>query len=580
MFGSTRKPGRLAQWDGRTRSSRCDRVDWKSLLRRHALARAAVVAATCVALAGIVAGPALPFPYRHGQTFARDLRARVAFDVIDEAETIRAREQADDAADAAGVARPPVTPVAHRYPAGLVLVRRDTPVSRDELGLLWAEHRAYTRSLSPLRQWGRPLAVLAVVGLLGATVAVYSVRFQPGLAGSLRKTAGVCGLLVMTVWLAVALDAAPWHAAAAPLALTAMVLTIAYNPPFALFMSVCLAILAALSRGHDLSPLLIHLGGLSTAVLGIRQVRTRTRPVEVGLLSGAAFAVMTLAADTLTGQSVKFTLIDAGRNGLAGVLAGFVLTGILPVVERWFGVVTDASLLELADSSHPLLQELLRRAPGTYTHSMTVATLAEAAAEAIGANPLLTRVGCYYHDIGKMLKPHYFIENQCGPNAHDALEPTLSTLIIVGHVKDGAALGEQYRLPRPVVDVVREHHGTTLVEYFFREAVRLQAGATSPEALEPGFRYPGPKPQSREAGILMLADAAESASRSLRSPTPAAVRKLVHDLTLKRLLDGQFDDSGLTLTEVRAIEDAIAKGLTAVYHVRVPYPDAAPRRAA
>ena len=161
---------------------------------------------------------------------------------------------------------------------------------------------------------------------------------------------------------------------------------------------------------------------------------------------------------------------------LWGTLAGFLVSGLLPLVERCFSVVTDVSLLELGDGSHPLLQELVRRAPGTYTHSMTVATLAEPAAEAIGANPLLARVGSYFHDIGKMLKPHYFIENQTGENRHDALEPALSTLIIIGHVKDGMALAEQYRLPRPIIEFIQQHHGTTLVEYFYREALRA-AGA-------------------------------------------------------------------------------------------------------
>jgi putative nucleotidyltransferase with HDIG domain len=351
-----------------------------------------------------------------------------------------------------------------------------------------------------------------------------------------------------------------------------MVLTIAYNPPFALFMSVCLAILLALSQGTDLVPLLVQLGGLGTAVLAIRQVRTRTRPVEVGVTAGAAFAVMTVAAEVLAGQTARLVAIDATRNFLAAVFAGCVLTGCLHLVERAFGVVTDVTLLELADSSHPLLQELIRRAPGTYTHSMTVATLAEAAAEAVGANHLLTRVGCYYHDIGKMLKPHYFVENQSGANAHDGLGPALSTLIIIGHVKDGVALAEQYRLPRPVVDLVRQHHGTTLVEYFYREAVR-QGGDGSADGLEPTFRYPGPKPQTREACILMLADAAEGAGRALAVPTPTALRKLVHDLTMRRLLDGQFDESGLTLSDLKRIEEAIGKGLIAVYHARIRYAD-------
>src|SRR4029079_9538396 len=166
-----------------------------------------------------------------------------------------------------------------------------------------------------------------------------------------------------------------------------------------------------------------------------------------------------------------------GRNFVWGSLAGFLLTGVLPIVERSFGIVTDIRLLELADGSHPLLQELVKRAPGTYTHSITVATLAEPAAEAIGANPLLVRVGSYFHDIGKMLKPNYFVENQSGENRHDLLEPALSTLVIIGHVKDGLALAEEYRLPSPIVDFIAQHHGTTLVEYFYREALKLQQQA-------------------------------------------------------------------------------------------------------
>jgi membrane-associated HD superfamily phosphohydrolase len=170
------------------------------------------------------------------------------------------------------------------------------------------------------------------------------------------------------------------------------------------------------------------------------------------------------------------------------------------------------------------------------------------------------------------MKPSFFIENQSGDNRHDHLEPTLSTLIIVGHVKDGVALAEEYGLPEMVIDFVREHHGTTLVEYFYREAVRLHAGDKgTPEPAEFSFRYPGPKPRSREAGILMIADAAESASRAIPNPTPTSLRKLVHDLVMKRLLDGQFDESGLTLSEVRGVQEVIVKNLVAVHHQRVRY---------
>lgn len=186
-----------------------------------------------------------------------------------------------------------------------------------------------------------------------------------------------------------------------------------------------------------------------------------------------------------------------------------------------------------------------------------------------------------------MLKPHYFIENQTGENRHDTLEPALSTLIIIGHVKDGMALALQYGLPHPVIDFIQQHHGKTLVEYFYREALRIQqregnaptVGDGQLNPLETTFRYPGPKPQTRENGIVMLADAVESSSRALAQPTPGSLRKLVHDLLMKRLLDGQFDESGLTLTELHVVEETLCKGLIALYHSRIKYPEAEQRKA-
>ena len=316
------------------------------------------------------------------------------------------------------------------------------------------------------------------------------------------------------------------------------------------------------------------MAGLAAAVLLLRGVRTRTQLVKTGTIAGGAYLVMTGATGLLTDQTWQLILADSVRHFLCGTLAGFLLTGLLPLIERCFGVITDISLLELADGSHPLLKELVRRAPGTYTHSITVATLAEPAAEAIGANNLLVRVGSYFHDIGKMLKPQYFVENQTGDNRHDLLEPALSTLIIIGHVKDGIALAHQYGLPRPIIDFVSQHHGTTLVEYFYREAMRLNESLGQNSAkLETNFRYPGPKPQTRETGIVMLADAIESISRAHANPTPGSLRKLVHDLLMKRLLDGQFEECGLTLSELHDIEESLSKSLIALFHARIKYPE-------
>lgn len=243
------------------------------------------------------------------------------------------------------------------------------------------------------------------------------------------------------------------------------------------------------------------------------------------------------------------------------------MTGLLPIIEWIFGVQTDISLLELGDPAHPLLQELKNRAPGTFTHSLNVGMLSEPAADAIGANGLLCRVGAYFHDIGKMFKPEYFAENQ-EENRHEQLLPSMSRLVIISHVKDGADLGRKHHLPTSFIDLIEQHHGTTLVEYFYH-----QAKTSETDVEESDYRYPGPKPQSREAAVMMLADAVESASRTLAEPAPSRVEHLVNELAMKRLLDGQFDECGLTLSELRTIQQSLVKSLLALLHKRVEYPD-------
>jgi hypothetical protein len=583
MFSPGKKPSRLGQWDGRRHSTRMEAPVLTRLCQRPVLTRLGVVLVTAglVALLVYLWGPAVP--YRVGEVYPTDLRVRVGFEVVNQPQTDWRREEAVDSLPpweggdpvAREEARRSILPVIEKYPAGMPLVRRGQPITERQLTLLEEEHRAYLRSLTPADRARRAAALFLIMNLLAGLVVIYVSRFQPGLGQSLSKIVHVCILVAVTLVLTLLLSRPPWQAALVPLAVTAMVLTIAYNPQFALLMSFSLTLVTALALGTGLGYLLIMMGGLATAVLLLPDVRTRTRLVEVGAAAGLGFLAMTVSIGLLSGQTWQLIGCDAGRHFLWGLLAGFILTGSLPVVERCFGVVTDISLLKLADGSHPLLQELVRRAPGSYTHSITVATLAEGAAEAIGANPLLTRVGSYFHDIGKMLKPHYFIENQDGgPNRHDYLEPALSTLVIMGHVKDGLALAQQYNLPKPITEFIQQHHGTTLVEYFYREAVRQQeSNGLAAADLESTFRYPGPKPQTRENGIVMLADAVESSSRALSDPTPSSLRKLVHDMLMKRLLDGQFDESGLTLTELHQIEKSLCKSLIALYHARIKYPE-------
>jgi putative nucleotidyltransferase with HDIG domain len=583
MFNSQKKQPRLGQWDGRRRSSRSDEPVLPRLWRRPVLLRLTVVLVTTLAATLLVYswGPGLP--YRVGEVYPYDLRVRVDFELVNQAQTERARDEAVEQWQDPELrlrARRAVPPVVEHYPRDMLLVPRGKPITERQLTLLTEEHRAYMRSLGRTDHVRRGIGLFLIFTLLAGLVVLYVVRFQTGLAQHLPTIIGVCVLVLLTLALGLVLSKRPYHAVLIPLTLTAMTLTIVYNQQFALLMSFSLALAMAVALGIDLSQLLIHMGGLATAVMLLRNVRTRTGLVQVAGGAGLAYLAMTLATGMLSGQTWRLIVFDGGRNLLWGSLAGFLLTGGLPLVERCFGIITDITLLELADGSHPLLQELVRRAPGTYTHSMTIATLAEAAAETIGANPLLTRVGSYFHDVGKMLKPHYFIENQTGENRHDDLEPALSTLIIIGHVKDGVALAGQYHLPRPVTDFIEQHHGTTLVEYFYREALRLlecsgqgEAGANVAPLLEPSFRYPGPKPRNRENGIVMLADAVESSSRALSDPTPSSLRKLVHDLLMKRLLDGQFEESGLTLTELHRIEESLCKSLIALFHARIKYPE-------
>ena len=588
MFAPNKKPTRIGQWNGRKRSSRSEEPLLTQLNRRRVLLRLGCVLVTALGATLLAFFWGTPQPHRVGEISMHDLRARVGFEVVNQTKTDRNRQDAVDqippeerTEEHCQEVRSAVPSVVDHYPQGSLLVQRGQPVGEAQYALLEVETEAYLDSRDISEQISRGVALFLLLTLLSLLVVIYVVRFQHGLARSLPKVAGVCALVLLTLVLGLLLNHSPWCAVLVPLTVTALILTLAYNPQFALLMSLSLTLAMVITVGGRLSDLLVAMGGQGTAILILGNVRTRTRLVELGGVAGVAYFAMTVATELYSGQTWNLIAWDAGRGLLWGLMGGFLVSGLLPLVEYCFSIVTDVSLVELADGSHPLLQELVRRAPGTYTHSMTVATLAEPAAEAIGANPLLTRVGSYFHDIGKMLKPHYFIENQTGENRHDALEPALSTLIIIGHVKDGVCLAEQYRLPRPIIDFIQQHHGTTLVEYFYRQALRQQEGLGNtqavgdgqPHPLEPTFRYTGPKPQTRENGVVMLSDAVESSSRALSNPTPGSLRKLVRDMLMKRLLDGQFEESGLTLTELHIVEESLCKGLIALYHSRIKYPE-------
>lgn len=482
-----------------------------------------------------------------------------------QAETNRLREAARDR----------VSERFDTYTKGEVLVEQGQSIGEEQLILLRVEHDEAIASLTLAEKLTRGVGIFCLVSALFALTGIYMARQQKVIAADIGRAAAICALAVICLGLVRLLAAQPWNAELVPVAVAAMILAIAYNPGFGLMATFCLSILTCMALGTGISHFLVLMGGTAAGVLGLNDVRTRTKLIKVGATSAGVYLVLTWATGLWQHQPIDLIQSDGFWRAGWAMMAGFLLGGSLPFLESAFGIVTGISLLELGDNTHALLQELVRRAPGTHNHSITVGAISEAAAERIGANSLLVRIGAYFHDIGKMLKPQYFIENQVGPtNRHAKLAPAMSTLIIIGHVKDGVDLGRQHHLPEPIIDLIEQHHGTTLVEYFYHDAKRRGAG--DPDAAvvqESAFRYPGPKPQSKEAGILMMADCVESASRTLSEPTPARIEGLVSELIDKRLRDGQFDESGLTLREIAEIRDSLIKSLIGIYHGRIKYPE-------
>jgi len=291
----------------------------------------------------------------------------------------------------------------------------------------------------------------------------------------------------------------------------------------------------------------------------------------VAAFATAAVILAVIAGGISRHTPLRFAAVDAAWAAAATLLVGFLIQGILPVIERAFGIATSMTLLELCDPSRPLLKRLTLEAPGTYNHSLQLGAMCEAAAEAIGAQGLLARVGAYYHDIGKINKPAYFVENAGGDSAsrHGKLSPAMSMLVIIGHVKDGIEMAREYGLPQVLHQFIATHHGTTLVQFFYNEA---RKNADGQEVDEQAFRYPGPRPQSKEAGILMLADASESSVRAMTNPTPGQIEDQVRTMVSRRLMDRQLDDCEMTLREVHHVEASLIKSLCGVYHGRIAYP--------
>jgi len=382
-----------------------------------------------------------------------------------------------------------------------------------------------------------------------------------------------------------------------PFALAPMLHSVLLGRSIGAFSAVYASLIGALlvPEGDVLSYLILSLISGMTGVLVTTQVLKRVHLLKAGLLVG----VVTLVLSVILGR-MEFGAVFGPRTmdhlqiiGLealaaigAGIATALVVGGLLPLFEGMFQLTTGISWLELSDLNHKLLRRMQLEAPGTFHHSLIVAALAEAAAESIGANAQLCRVCAYFHDVGKLKKPEYFIENQHdgAENPHDSLTPTMSALVIIAHVKDGVDLAVKHKLNPRIIDVIQEHHGDSLVAYFYRKAQeqkkaeleKVEKGLGNPEDLphveEKNFRYPGPKPRAVESGIISLADSIESASRSLRKPTPAKIRGMIDDIVKSRIDDGQLDECALTLRELSKVKESFAGTLRSMLHSRIDYP--------
>jgi putative nucleotidyltransferase with HDIG domain len=503
-------------------------------------------------------------------------------------------DQAATAARAeAEASRVPPSTVEHL--AGEPIYRRGDVLTDAQRQVVEQERSEWRRAAPAVATWYRNIGVLGVVALITIFIAGYLIRFYPRVVRNpLRVIAmAVLGLggLVLTVAAAVQAPMLLYGVAFPVMVFLGVVLVLAYDQRLAMMMVFLLSALTTLALEESTGFFVLLAASSSSAIAGLRWLRHRNALVRAAALSafvtGAGALILGLLETPLFDQDLQ-PIVGAWKQiwwnaaiAFGGVmLMGFVLLGILPTVERIFDITTGLTLMELRDPRQPLLRQLQERAPGTYNHSLQVANVAEAAAEAVAADGMLAYVGALYHDIGKMNKPGYFVENQNGgPNKHEKLSPAMSLLVIVGHVKDGVELAREYNLPRSIIHFIESHHGTTLVEYFYHAAKnRAAADGEGERVTEIEFRYPGPRPRTKETAILMLADAAESATRALSDPAPASIEHLVRKLSRQRLKDGQFDECDLTLRELATIEDAIIRSIWALHHGRIPYKGAEDRR--
>lgn len=472
--------------------------------------------------------------------------------------------------------------VYHQVSKGEIIVRAGDPLTGDQILKI-----SELKRLSP--EVGRTSLVLGMFLLVAITIFTFFMILRivfPPTSNDLRGLLILATIIILQVVvmrgvlvLSAAMTATYTGLSQATLRLVipfsfgAMVAGTLFPVTVAVVTGALLSVLAAFYFDWSHTLFLYSFIGSVVAAFSVVHCRQRSSILRAGLgVSGAnmimALVILLIGGNLVSGETTMQLLSAAG----SGILVALLASVTIPALESTFNVASDMKLMELANLNQPALKDMILKAPGSYHHSVLVGSLAEAAAEDIGANPLLARVAATYHDIGKMNKPEYFVENQeSRNNRHEKLSPNMSALILASHVKDGTEVAKDHRLPRRVVDIIKQHHGTRLITFFFSKAKEMEDPAVQ-TVNEGDFRYPGPKPQSREAALIMLADAVEAASKVLTEPTPARIRGLIQKIINDIFIDGQLDESNLTLRDLHQIARSFTRTVTGILHHRIDYP--------
>ncbi len=486
-----------------------------------------------------------------------------------------------DTARARQAAAASVVPQMRRLAAGAIVIRAGEQVTQQHLDAFAA------LGLQNARLDAATMAVIAcLVVLLVSLVSAYLSLFHRDLFTdtprllllALLTVISVIGLKIGQMLLGLPLSGVHvGYLGMMCVASAGMAIALLLSPSVAVLVVALLSVASGLILNNELRFTLITLGSSLVGIISVAQLKNRGDLVRAMFFLCGANAVLNVLAGQLEGDTPRELLFGMLWGVVSGLFALALFWVGVAVFEKWFGITTHLRLLELSDPATPILQEFRLRVPGTYAHSLMVGNLAHAAAEAIGGDGLLVRVAAYYHDLGKMNRPEFFIENQANAeNIHDRISPSLSALVLASHVKEGVEMAKNVGLPPRVREVIEQHHGTTLMKYFYHRAT---GGIPNP-SLEAQFRYPGPKPQSREAAVLMLADGVEAASRTLDKPTPGRIADFVAHMIEDKRADGQLDDCDLTLRDLKTIQDVFARTLSGTLHARIAYPSQAKQNAA